>query len=205
MAGGTFDMSETTRSYPRQVECGGAPVEIAPMAAGDRDALVAFVATLPALNLLFVPRDIGHPKVVDAWMRAIDSGEMTSLVARDGPAMVGCTAIFTDELSWSKHVGELRVLVSPAWRGRGLGRALIQECFAQALELGLTKLVAQMTVDQRAAIAVFEELGFRAEALLAGHVADRDGKLHDLVLLAHDVAAVRGRMEALGLPDAVGA
>jgi len=97
------------------------------------------------------------------------------------------------------------VLVSPAWRGRGLGRALIQECFAQALELGLRKLVAQMTVDQRAAIAVFEELGFRAEALLSGHVADRDGKLHDLVLLAHDVAAVRGRMEALGLSDAVGA
>jgi L-amino acid N-acyltransferase YncA len=204
MAGGTFDMSETTRSYPRQVECGGAPVEIARMAAGDRDALVAFVATLPALNLLFVPRDIGHPKVVDAWMRAIDSGEMTRLVARDGPAMVGCTAIFTDELSWSKHVGELRVLVSPTWRGKGLGRLLIQECFAQALELGLKKLVAQMTTDQQAAIVLFEELGFRAEALLARHVADRSGTLHDLVLMSHDVAAVEARHDAYGLTRALG-
>jgi L-amino acid N-acyltransferase YncA len=119
--------------------------------------------------------------------------------------MVGCTAIFVDVLSWSKHVGELRVVIGPEWRGRGLGRALVQECFAQALELGLVKLVAQMTVDQRAAIAVFEQLGFRAEALLAKHVADREGKLHDLVLLAHDVDAVRARMEALGLADAVGA
>jgi len=81
---------------------------------------------------------------------------------------------------------------------------LIQECFAQALELGLKKLVAQMTVEQRAAIAVFEELGFRAEALLAGHVADRDGKLHDLVLLGHNVDAVRSRMQAYGVSDAVG-
>jgi RimJ/RimL family protein N-acetyltransferase len=152
-----------------------------------------------------VPRDLGHPKVVDAWMRSLDSGELVSLVARSAGEMVGCTAIFVDALSWSKHVGELRVLVGPAWRGRGLGRALIQECFAQALELGLTKLVAQMTVDQRAAIAVFEELGFRAEALLAKHVADREGELHDLVLLAHDVDAVRRRMEALGLSHAVGA
>jgi len=195
----------TTRTYPRTVACGDAQVEIARMTAGDRAALVAFVATLAPQDLLFVPRDLGHPKVVDAWMRSLETGELVSLVARSNGEMVGCTAIFVDELSWSKHVGELRVLVSPAWRGRGLGRALIQECFAQALELGLTKLVAQMMVDQRAAIAVFEELGFRAEGLLSKHVADRDGKLHDLVLLAHDVDAVRGRMEAFGLSDAVGA
>jgi len=194
----------TTRTYPRTVACGDAQVEIARMTAGDRAALVAFVATLAPQDLLFVSRDLGPPKVVDAWMRSLETGELVSLVARSNGELVGCTAIFVDELSWSKHVGELRVLVSPAWRGRGLGRALIQECFAQALELGLTKLVAQMMVDQRAAIAVFEELGFRAEALLSKHVADRDGKLHDLVLLAHDVDAVRGRMEAFGLSDAVG-
>src|SRR5436190_14462398 len=108
-------------------------------------------------------------------MHSLDAGELTSLVARDGDKVVGCSAIFTDDLSWSRHVGELRVLLDPAWRGKGLGRALMQECFAQALELGLTKVVAQMTTDQRAAITVFEELGFRAEALLARHVRDRSG------------------------------
>jgi len=197
-------MSENERNYPRRVDCGGSPVEIARMTAADRDALVAFVATLPPHDLLFLPRDIGHPKVVEAWMRALESGELTSLVARDGAAMVGCTAIFTDELSWSKHVGELRVLVSPAWRGKGLGRVLIQECFAQALELGLKKLVAQMTTDQRSAIAVFEELGFRAEALLSRHVADLSGAFHDLVLLSHDVAVVEARNDLYGLTDALG-
>ena len=197
-------MSETQRSYPRRIACGDSQVQIARMTSGDLHALAAFVATLPLHDLLFVSRDIGHPKVIHAWMRALDAGELTSLVARDGDVMVGCTAILTDALSWSKHVGELRVLVSPAWRGKGLGRGLIQECFAQALELGLKKLVAQMTTDQRAAIAVFEELGFRAEALLARHVADRDGKLHDLVLLSHDVDAVAARNEVYGLRDALG-
>ena len=32
----------------------------------------------------------------------------------------------------------------------------------------------------------------------------REGRLHDLVLLGHDVAAVRSRMQAFGLTDAVG-
>jgi L-amino acid N-acyltransferase YncA len=197
-------MSEAARIYPRTVACGDAEVEIARMTGADRAALIEFVATLPAHDMLFVPRDLGHPKVVDAWLRSLEAGELPSLVARHRASMVGCSAILVDELGSSKHVGELRVLVSPDWRGRGLGRALIQECFAQALELGLKKLVAQMTVDQRSAIAVFEELGFRAEALLAKHVADREGRFHDLVLLAHDVDAVHGRMQALGLPDALG-
>lgn len=197
-------MSEALRSYPRRIECGGSPVDIARMRSGDRDALVALVAALPAHDLLFLQRDISHPKVIDAWMRSLDAGELTSLVARDGSEMVGCTAIVTDALSWSRHVGELRVLVSPAWRGKGLGRVLIQECFAQALELGLTKLVAQMTTDQRAAIAVFEELGFRAEGLLARHVADREGKEHDLVLLSHDVREVAVRNVLYGLSEALG-
>jgi len=197
-------MSETSRSYPRTVACGESQVEIARMTSADRAALVGFVATLPVQDLLFVPRDLGHPKVVDAWMRSLDSGEVSSLVARHDGAMVGCTAIVTDELSWSRHVGELRVLVAPGWRGKGLGRVLIQECFAQALELGLKNLFAQMTADQRAAIAVFEELGFRAEAVLRHHVADREGKLHHLALLSHDVDAVQARRKAYGVSDALG-
>jgi hypothetical protein len=106
-------MSEEKRSYPRSVTYGETAVEIARMTGADRDALVGFVATLSAHDLLFVPRDLGHPKVIDAWMRSLDAGELVSLVAREGGTMVGCTAIFVDELSWSKHVGELRVLVAP--------------------------------------------------------------------------------------------
>jgi GNAT superfamily N-acetyltransferase len=198
-------MTSAPRPYPRHLHCDDTEVLIAPMAAGDRDAIAAFVAALPAHDLLFLRRDIGHPKVLAAWFDALTDGRISSLVARDSEQIVGCTALVTDALSWSRHVGELRVLVAPAWRGRGLGRALIQECFAQALERGLDKLCAQMTVDQSSAIAVYEGLGFRAEALLRGHVQDREGRRHDLALLSHDVAAVQATMSAYGITDALDA
>lgn len=103
-------MSETPRTYPRRIACGDTQIEVVRMTSVDRAALVAFVADLPPHDLLFVPRDITHPKVIDAWMRALDAGDVTSLLARDGDALVGCTAIVSDRQSWSKHVGELRVL-----------------------------------------------------------------------------------------------
>jgi hypothetical protein len=60
-----------------------------------------------------------------------------------------------------------------------------------------------MTVDQKAGIALFESLGFKAEALLRDHVRDAAGKKHDIVMLGHNVAQFRAQMEAYGLPGAV--
>jgi len=61
----------------------------------------------------------------------------------------------------------------------------------------------QMTIDQQAAIALFESLGFRGEALLRDHVRDVDGKTHDIVVLGHNIAQVLAQLEAYGLPGAV--
>ena len=196
-------MNHDTLTLPRSLPLAGATLELARLQPQDAQALAAFAAALPPHDLLFLRRDISQPKVIAAWMQAIAEGRMHSLAVREEGVLVGCTAIVVDALSWSRHVGELRVLVAPVWRGRGLGRALVQQCFAQALDLGLEKLVAQMTADQVAAIAVFEELGFRAEALLRDHVKDRDGQLHDLALLSHDVAAVQSRLQAYGVSDAL--
>jgi L-amino acid N-acyltransferase YncA len=115
--------------------------------------------------------------------------------------VVGCAALIVDPLSWSPHVGELRIVVSPKMRGIGLGRVLIHEAFVIALSKELEKLVAQMTVDQQGAIALFEQLGFRAEALMRDHVKGADGRKHDIVLLSHDVVRVQSQMETYGLAD----
>ncbi|WP_424579075.1 N-acetyltransferase family protein [Bradyrhizobium sp. USDA 241] len=117
--------------------------------------------------------------------------------------VVGCGTLVRDPHSWSPHVGEIRMVVSPDVRGKGVGKALSQETFALALGAGLEKLSVQMTVDQQSAIALFESLGFKAEALLRDHVRDVHGKTHDIVVLGHNIAQVQAQMEAYGVPGAV--
>ena len=111
-------------------------------------------------------------------------------------------SVACDPLSFSPHVGELRVLLAPGVREQGLGRVLIQESLLLALALGLSKLSARMTGDQSAGIAVFEDLGFRVEALLRDEVRDVDGSTHDIVVLSQDVAARESRHALYGLPEA---
>ncbi len=87
-----------------------------------------------------------------------------------------------------RHVGEMRVLVGRDFRGLGLGKRLTNEAFALAKEMGLSKVTAQMSTDQRGARQVFEHLGFRPEALLADHVMTRDGQTRDMLIMSYDVA-----------------
>ncbi len=170
-----------------------------PMRPEDADAVLAFAQDLPPHDLLFLPRDITQSKVMTAWVRALEKGDMATLLALDEARVVGCAAIFRDPHSWSPHIGELRVVTSAALRGHGLGRAMIQACLAIMLQGGIEKVVAQMTIDQEGAIAVFESLGFRSEGLLHNHVQDRDGRRHDIVILSHDAADVLGHANAYGM------
>lgn len=152
----------------------------------DRDAMLAFAAGVPEHDLLFLGRDLRHPRVVAAWIAAIEKGSIDSLVAEDGDpaAIVGTVALVRDPVGWSAHVGEVRLLVAADRRGAGLGRDLLEAVFAIAHAHGLAKLTASMTADQQDSIALFEHLGFRHEALLQGHVRGRDGVDHDLAVLS---------------------
>ena len=195
-------MSEA-RSYPRRVNTEAGEIEFHLMTRAEEAAVLDFAKALPTHDLLFLPRNISQPKVLSAWVNEIERGDIVSLLALTDSAVVGCGTLVRDSHSWSPYVGEIRMVVSLDVRGKGVGRALSQETFALALGAGLDKLTVQMTVDQRAAIALFESLGFQAEALLRDHVRDVDGQTHDIVVLGHKVAQVRARMEAYGLPGAV--
>ena len=195
-------MSET-RSYPRHVRTDAGEIEFRLMSRPDEGAVLEFAKKLPTHDLLFLPRNISEPKVLSAWINEIERGAITSLLAVKEARVVGCGTLVRDPHSWSPHVGELRMVVSTDVRGQGVGRALSQETFLLALGAGLEKLSVQMTVDQRAAIALFESLGFKAEALLRDHVRDIDGKKHDIIVLGHNIAQFAAQLEAFGLPEAV--
>jgi L-amino acid N-acyltransferase YncA len=166
---------------------------------GDQAGMLAFAQALPEHDLLFLGRDLRHPRVVAAWLAAIADGWIDSVVAECDGVIVGTAAVVRDPLGWSGHVGEVRLLVSAEKRGAGLGRDLLEAAFAIAGQRGLAKLTAQMTPDQTGSIALFESLGFRAEALLKNHVRGADGTLHDLAILSHDAGAAAARRQALGL------
>jgi RimJ/RimL family protein N-acetyltransferase len=188
--------------FPKTLPFDGGDVVLRRMGASDEAAVLAFAARLAPSELLFLRRDIRQPKVVAAWLREIEAGQYDTLLAWRGDAVVGCATLVRDPLSWSAHVAEIRALVDKSMRGLGLGTSLVREIFRLALVGGAEKIFAQMTTDQQGAIAVFEGLGFKPEAILRAHVRDHAGTSYDLVVLSHIVAEVAANLQAYGVDTA---
>lgn len=196
--------NEGVRTYPLTVRAGGRDVTLRYMTPGDKAGILAFARALPEHDLLFLRRDITEEAAVDDWVRELESGEIVTILAVAGAEVLGYATIHKSLLRWTSHVAELRVTVAEQARGGGIGRVLTQEAFANALVAGIEKMVAQMTLDQKGAIATFEGLGFRPEALLRDQVRDRDGNKHDLLVLSHEVARFASQRAAYGVNEAFG-
>ena len=174
--------------YPQEVTLTDKrTVELRLVGEQDRDAILAFARNLPEQDLLFLRVDITRPEAVDHWLINVADGATTSIIAYDGDKMAGFATVDRTPARWTRRIGELRLTVAQDYRGQGLGRHLSTKIFDIARNLDLKKLTANMTPDQRGAQAAFGRLGFTAEALLTGFVEDRNGNLHDLIMMTFDV------------------
>jgi len=173
-------------------------MEIRHLEPRDEDALRRFFGRIREGDRTFFKEDVEDPAVVARWTTP---GAARS-IAVDGDAVVGSVAVVRLH-GWSSHVGEVRVIVDPDRRGRGIGRALAQAAILDALELGLKKLVVEVVAEEDSTIAMFRSLGFDPEALLSDHVCDHAGELRDLIILAHAVDDSFHAMLATGLADTV--
>jgi ribosomal protein S18 acetylase RimI-like enzyme len=104
-------------------------------------------------------------------------------------------------VAWSRHVAQLRIVVDPARRRRGIGRALARRGLVEAVSAGRTKLLAEVLADDDAAVALFTAVGFDPEALLKDHVRDHSGTMRDLLLLSHFVDDAWATMATTGLDE----
>lgn len=176
------------KRYPiRVTPADGRAIELRIVGPTDRDAILDFAQSLPETDLLFLRVDITKPGAVDNWLANVADGTTISIIAYDGNTMAGYATVDRTPARWTRRVGELRLTVGLDYRGHGLGRQLSAKIFDIARSLGLKKLVANMTTDQRGAQAAFKRLGFVPEALLTDFVEDRNGDLHDLVMMTYDM------------------
>ncbi len=177
-----------TVHLPQVVQVGEHALTLRLMTAEDSGRMLSFARSLPSSDLLFLRRDITRPDEIADWINDIEAGSNRTILALAGDQVVGYSTVARTELRWMHHVAELRVLVQEKYRRGGLGRLLITAAFRAAVDMGVEKMMAQMTVDQEGAIGVFYRLGFEEEARLRNHVKDRDGKLYDLIVLSQDVS-----------------
>jgi len=138
----------------------GARVELRPMVKEDREMLLKFFQGLNEQELSFLRNDVRDPAVIDHWVNHIDYRRVFPLVAVADGRIVGDITLHMRRVGWKRHLGNVRVVVSPDYQGRGLGTLLINEIIELAGEFGLEKLIAEIHLQAQGAFNAFKRAGF---------------------------------------------
>ncbi len=162
------------------------PVIFRSLRAEDKELFKSFIRSLPRKDNYYLMVDVHDDHAINRWMKRVESGEIIGVIGLEGSQMVGYCNLHTNNLPWIRHVGEIRMSVSAAHRGRGIGRTLAGEIFSIARARGLKKLWARMAVSQEAAQNILKSLGFRTEALLSDFVRNDNDLTESLVIMSRD-------------------
>ena len=164
----------------------GREVSIRRLDEDDHAALLAFGAGLPEDDWLYLEDDLQSQEIITRLINAHAAENWRQLVAMADDQLVAYGAVRRLH-GWSSHVADIQLIISSDWRHGGLGTAMAQGIFEAARELGVAKVIVEMVEEQSFGRAIFERLGFQVEGALSGHVRDRHGQQHNLLVLAYHV------------------
>ena len=97
------------------------------------------------------------------------------MVALAGDKVIGWCDVRREFFPSRAHRGTLCIGLLPEWRGRGVGRRLLEATLAQARRSGFKRIELDVHADNPRAIALYEKAGFVREGVV------RDASLIDSV------------------------
>jgi phosphinothricin acetyltransferase len=102
------------------------------------------------------------PEGVRAWLTD-RSPRHPVIVATVGAAVVGWASLnqFNPRPAYD-HVADFSVYIAREWRGRGVGRQLLDRLIELAREIGFHKMVLSALTSNEAGIALYTRAGFAA-------------------------------------------
>jgi phosphinothricin acetyltransferase len=153
-------------------------IRIDPMAAVDWEAVRSIYREGIATG------DATFETEAPSWERW-DAGHLPEgrLVARDGEAVAGWAALSpVSSRCVYAGVAEVSVYVAARWRGRGVGRALLEALIAASEAQGIWTLQAGIFPENQASVTLHRRCGFR-EVGRRERLGQMNGVWRDVVLL----------------------
>ena len=111
------------------------------------------------------------------------------LLDTDTPTLVACDAKrkiagFAMLRLLGDDVELMTIAVEPKFRGKGVGRALLNACFEDLRMTPSRRMILEVATDNPAAIRLYEKLGFSRLSERQGYYARPDGKPATALVMA---------------------
>lgn len=176
----------TISAYPKELTLrDGSVVTVRALERTDEGPLQAFFLGIPEEERFFLKDDVTSAEVIRSWVDGLDYRRALPLVAVVNGRFVAEAVLVRRRGNARSYIGEVRLTVSPEFRNRGLGTALIRELCDIADDEELDKVILEVVEDmEEDAVKAAEWLGFLRVGTIEGGTRDQAGHPHDVLIMA---------------------
>lgn len=165
----------------------GTEVVLRPMTPEDEEALHVFFELVPEEELLVLRHNVRDRQTIHGWAHRLDYSRAIPLLALVGSEIVGDATLHRTSHGWKRHIGRVRIVVSPKFQNLGLATLMLNELVRLGHELGLEKLWAEVPLDAPKAIRACRNAGFGCKAVIEGLVKDIRNQNQDILIMVCDI------------------
>jgi L-amino acid N-acyltransferase YncA len=154
------------------------------MMPSDRDGLLDFFRRIPEEDRYSLKEDVISSSVITRWAHDLDYQRVLPILAIKEGKIIADGSLHFSRAGSRRHIGEVRIIVDPAYRRQGLGRRMMNMLIEIAEEEGLERLIFEVVSDtEETAKHTARTLGFVPVAIIPDLAKDIWGKYHDLVTM----------------------
>lgn len=161
----------------------------------DFKKLEKFFLSVPEIDLKVFKDDALRDEKMEQWLIDTLKKKFVQLVVLKQNKIIGFGTLEDDDHYW-ENTAEIKIIVAPEYRRKGIGARLFDLLLYEGLENGIQKLLIRYVKDNRGIIKLLENYGFDSEISLNYNLEDRKNKIHkDLVVSSLNIQDWKRRFE----------
>ncbi|MFO8082905.1 MAG: hypothetical protein R6U27_01145 [Desulfobacterales bacterium] len=106
--------------YPKEMVLqGGLKFTLRPMTKYDDDGLYRFFVSLAEYDRKHLRNDTQNRLLIERWCRGLNYDKVLPILAEKDKKIIGNATLHRQFHGWSKHIGEIRMTISPNYQQKG--------------------------------------------------------------------------------------
>lgn len=159
----------------------------------DLQDLIRFFSGVPPSDLLMFTNDSKEPGTVENWFKDSGCRNFPRIIALHNGEIVAEGKIYQNGLRL-RRVGELKLIVNPAYRGKGLGSQMFKILLIEGLKHEIRILTIRFNPDDKSFLKILTRYGLKLETVLRSTISKEEyGNDKELVIASCNLEDWEGR------------